>query len=463
MMQQVQFDPDLLRRYDVTGPRYTSYPTAVQFHEGFDHVAYEHFVAASNSELIPLPLSLYLHLPFCHSLCYYCGCNKKLPRHPEHGERYLQALFREIEMQGALFDPDREVRQLHLGGGTPTFFDDTQLAGLMHELNQHFNLLKSEAREYSIELDPRTVDLGRLQALKELGFNRISLGVQDFDSDVQKAVNRVQGVEETLALITGAHQLGYRSVSVDLIYGLPLQTPEKFGATLDTVIGARPDRLAVYNYAHLPEMFRSQRMISAESIPSPGTKLALLELTINKLLDAGYVYIGMDHFALPDDELTQAQENGTLQRNFQGYSTHGGCDLVGLGVSAIGRIGDCYAQNLKTLPSYMATVNAGDMPIWRGVTLCTEDRLRRAIIESIMCRGALKFAEYEHRYGVDFSEHFALELSIIEQQARDGLLELDVEGFVVTPAGRLLLRNIAMAFDEHLQQQPEKPRFSRVI
>lgn len=463
MTQLVRFDSELIRRYDVTGPRYTSYPTAVQFHEGFDHVAYERFVAASNAELIPLPLSLYLHLPFCHSLCYYCGCTKKITRHREHGEKYLQALYREIEMQGALFDDDREVRQLHLGGGTPTFFDDEQLTTLLSTLRQNFQLVDDEEREYSIELDPRTVDRERLGVLKELGFNRISLGVQDFDPDVQKAVNRIQSVEETLVLIEGAHELGFRSVSVDLIYGLPRQTPEKFGKTLDIVIEARPERLAVYNYAHLPQLFRAQRMIRSEDIPSPATKLELMELTINRLTDAGYVYIGMDHFALPDDELTIAQRNGTLQRNFQGYSTHSGCDLVGLGVSSIGRIGDCYAQNLKTLPAYMAAIHAGAMPIWRGLALSTEDRLRRSIIESIMCRDELKFAEYEHRYGVDFSEHFASELSVIEQQGKDGLLALDEDGFTVTPAGRLLLRNIAMVFDEYLQRAAQEPQFSRVI
>jgi oxygen-independent coproporphyrinogen-3 oxidase len=413
--------------------------------------------------LIPLPLSLYLHLPFCHSLCYYCGCTKKITRHREHGEKYLQALFREIEMQGALFDDDREVQQLHLGGGTPTFFDDEQLRSLMRQLGQHFLLLDGEEREYSIELDPRTVDLERLKVLQELGFNRISLGVQDFDSDVQKAVNRIQSIEETLALIDGAHELGFRSVSVDLIYGLPLQTPDKFRKTLDTVVAAQPERLAVYNYAHLPQLFRAQRMIRQDTIPSPATKLELMELTIGHLTDAGYVYIGMDHFALPGDELTLAQRNGKLQRNFQGYSTHGGCDLVGLGVSSIGRIGDCYAQNLKTLPAYMAAVHAGDLPIWRGLSLSTEDRLRRSIIESIMCRGELRFAEYEHRYGVDFSEHFASELSVIAQQQQDGLLDLDEDGFTVTPAGRLLLRNTAMVFDEYLQRAADERQFSRVI
>ena len=463
MTQKVQFDQALIERYNLSGPRYTSYPTAVQFHEGFDHVAYERFVAASNAELIPRPLSVYMHLPFCTSLCYYCGCTKKITRHPEHGNAYLKALFREIEMQGSLFDSDRPVQQLHLGGGTPTFFDDEQLAKLIAKLGQHFPLTEDEDREYAIELDPRTVDIQRLEALQGMGFNRISLGVQDFDPDVQKAVNRIQGVDETLQLITHAQERGFDSVSVDLIYGLPLQTPERFARTLDLVISARPNRLAVYNYAHLPQLFRAQRMIREDQVPDPATRLALLRQTIETLTDYGYVYIGMDHFALPEDELNKAQQAGTLQRNFQGYSTNADCDIVGLGASAIGKIGDCYAQNLKTIPAWQSAVSAGDLPIWRGVTLSTEDRLRRSIIESIMCQGELYFPDYEHRFGIDFEEHFARELHTVEKLSADGLLELDNEGFVVTPRGRLLLRNVAMVFDEYLGDGTEKPKFSRVI
>jgi oxygen-independent coproporphyrinogen-3 oxidase len=463
MTQQVQFDQNLIQRYNVTGPRYTSYPTAVQFHEGFDHVAYERFISASNAELIPRPLSLYLHLPFCHSLCYYCGCTKKITRHPEHGVSYLKTLFREIEMQGELFDQDRVVQQLHLGGGTPTFFDDDQLTRMMEKLGRHFNLSDSEDREFSIELDPRTVNLERLENLWNLGFNRISLGIQDFDPAVQKAVNRIQSVEETLGLITRAHELGFKSVSVDLIYGLPLQTTESFTRTLEQVVAAKPDRLSVYNYAHLPHLFRAQRMIKEDTIPSPEAKLELMELIIKFLTDAGYVYIGMDHFALPDDELTLAQQSGTLQRNFQGYSTHNDCDMIGLGASSIGRIGDCYAQNLKTIPGWQAAVEAGDLPIWRGLTLSTDDRLRRSIIESIMCHGELLYKDFEHRFGIDFSEHFANELQAIELQAKDGLLECNESGFTVTPAGRVLLRNIAMVFDEYLNRADQQPKFSRVI
>lgn len=463
MEQRVEFNTELIKRYDVAGPRYTSYPTAVQFMEGFDAEAYRRYTAASNNELIPKPLSLYVHLPFCKSLCYYCGCMKKVTRHTHQADHYLTLLDMEIEMQGKLFDNDREVVQLHFGGGTPTFHDDDQLKNLMKQLGNHFALSREDDREFSIEVDPRTVGLERLEALAEMGFNRISLGVQDINPEVQEAVNRLQDTQSTLDMIGGSRELGFNSVSVDLIYGLPLQTVESFGETIDTVVSARPNRLAVYNYAHLPHIFRAQRMIDANQVPSPETKLALMELTIDKLIDAGYVYIGMDHFALPDDELTIAQREGTLQRNFQGYSTRRECDLVGLGVSSIGRISDCYAQNIKDIQTWQSTVAQGELPIWRGVSLTTEDRLRRRVIESIMCHGEIAFANFEAMFAIDFHEHFAPELLRLEQMEIDGLLEMDGDSIKVTPPGRLLLRNIAMAFDEYLKQAEEKPRFSRVI
>ena len=464
MDQQVKFNTDLIKRYDVAGPRYTSYPTAVQFIEGFDANAYRRYTTASNNELIPKPLSLYVHLPFCHSLCYYCGCTKKVTRHPEQGVRYLELLDREIEMQGKLFDDDREVEQLHFGGGTPTFHTDEEMSALMAQLGRHFALSDSDNREYSIEVDPRTVGNDRLAKLAELGFNRISLGVQDIDPKVQEAVNRIQDPQASLDMVEGSRKLGFNSVSIDLIYGLPHQTSDSFGKTIDTVVSVKPDRLAVYNYAHMPHVFRAQRMINADDIPSPGTKLELMELTIRKLTAAGYVYIGMDHFALPEDELTIAQKEGHLQRNFQGYSTRRQCDLVGLGVSAIGKVGDCYAQNQKDIPSWQNAVSEGRLPIWRGVSLTTEDRLRRGIIESIMCHGEVHFDQFEANFDIDFNDHFALELGNLHQLEKDGLLKMAEAGFRATPEGRLLLRAIAMNFDEYLQtKQSSVPRFSRVI
>jgi oxygen-independent coproporphyrinogen-3 oxidase len=463
MEQLVKFNTELIKRYDVAGPRYTSYPTAVQFMEGFDAEAYVRYTTGSNNELIPKPLSLYVHLPFCHSLCYYCGCMKKVTRHEQQGERYLDLLLREVAMQGELFDHDREVVQLHFGGGTPTYHNDDQLKKLMSSLGRHFSLSEDDSREFSIEVDPRTIAHERLAHLAEMGFNRISLGVQDIEPRVQKAVNRIQDPESTLQMVDDARSLGFNSVSIDLIYGLPLQTVESFSRTIDTVVAARPDRLAVYNYAHLPHIFRAQRMIDAKDIPSPETKLKLMELTIDRLTSLGYVYIGMDHFALPEDELTIAQREGGLQRNFQGYSTRRECDLVGLGVSAIGKVGDCYAQNLKDIPTWQSVVAEGKLPIWRGISLTTEDRLRRSVIESIMCHGEVNFETYESNFAIDFHDHFALELSQLEQLEADGLIEMGNDEFRATPEGRLLLRAIAMVFDEYLQAAQSEPKFSRVI
>ena len=463
MEQRVKFNTELIKRYDIAGPRYTSYPTAVQFMEGFDAGAYRRYTAASNSELIPKPLSLYVHLPFCKSLCYYCGCMKKVTRHNEQADHYLGLLELEIALQGELFDHDRAVTQLHFGGGTPTFHDDDQLTRLIACLGEHFSLSDEDSREFSIEVDPRTVGTERLARLAGMGFNRISLGVQDIDPKVQKAVNRIQDPEATLEMIEGSRELGFNSVSVDLIYGLPLQTAAGFGRTIDTIVEARPNRLAVYNYAHLPHIFRAQRMINSEDIPSPETKLKQMEVTIDKLTAAGYVYIGMDHFALPDDELTIAQREGGLQRNFQGYSTRSECDLVGLGVSAIGKVGDCYAQNIKDIPTWQSVVAEGNLPIWRGVSLNTEDRLRRSVIESIMCHGEVRFHEFEANFAIDFHDHFALELGNLKQLEDDGLIIMGDDEFTATPEGRLLLRAIAMTFDEYLQTPETQPKYSRVI
>jgi oxygen-independent coproporphyrinogen-3 oxidase len=388
---------------------------------------------------------------------------KKVTRHTHQADQYLELLEREIAMQGELFDHDREVIQLHLGGGTPTFHTDDQLSRLIACLGEHFSLSGDDSREFSVEVDPRTVGNERLAHLASMGFNRISLGIQDIEPRVQKAVNRIQDPESTLAMIEASRDLGFNSVSVDLIYGLPLQTAESFSKTIDTVVSAKPNRLAVYNYAHLPHIFRAQRMIDSKDIPSPETKLKLMELTIDKLTSAGYVYIGMDHFALPDDELTIAQREGGLQRNFQGYSTRRECDLVGLGVSAIGKVGDCYAQNIKDIPTWQSVVAEGNLPIWRGVKLNTEDRLRRRVIESIMCHGEVHFHEFESDFAIDFNDHFALELGNLKQLETDGLIEMGDDEFKATPEGRLLLRAIAMIFDEYMQAPESKPKFSRVI
>jgi oxygen-independent coproporphyrinogen-3 oxidase len=454
---------ELITKYGLAGPRYTSYPTALQFHEGFDAKAYRRHVQRSNDDLIPLPLSLYVHLPFCQTLCYYCACNKKVTRNESLAVSYLQYLEREIELQGEMFDRDRQVIQLHFGGGTPTYYDDMQLKQIIAKISENFFLSRSESREFSIEIDPRTVDEERIAYLADIGFNRVSMGIQDFDPAVQKAVNRIQDEEKTLNLIAASRASGFNSVSVDLIYGLPLQTAKSFETTIDSVLTARPDRLSVYNYAHLPHLFRSQRMINTDDVPSPEQRLELLASTINKLVDAGYVYIGMDHFALPDDELTIAMENGTLQRNFQGYSTCRATDLVGLGVSAIGKVGNSFVQNQKDIRSWQNFLEEGKLPVWRGIALSGEDRLRREVISAIMCQGNLRFSEIEAEFGIDFNDHFAYELNSLESLQQDGLIEIDELELQVLPEGLLLLRVIAMKFDEYLAQKQIGEAYSKVI
>ncbi len=460
-MQKIQFDEALIRRYGGRGPRYTSYPTAVQFHE-FTEEQYRQQAALSNRRNDG-PLSLYLHIPYCHTLCYYCGCNKMVTRNRDRAAQYLEHLFREVELQSELFDEGRVVEQLHLGGGTPTYLSEEQLRGVMAKLGEHFRLRGDGRQEFSIEIDPRSIRPGMVAALADMGFNRLSMGVQDFDPEVQKAVNRIQPPEETLPLIGQARDAGFRSVSIDLIYGLPKQTRERFDRTLDTVLEAGPDRISVYSYAHLPQMFRAQRLIMQEDLPSDDEKLGLLRHTIERLTGEGYVYIGMDHFARADDELAIARENGTMQRNFQGYSTHADTELIGLGASSIGRIADCFSQHEKHDHEYGHRLEEGHLPVVRGLVMNDDDKLRAAVIQSIMCRDRLVFADVEERFGIEFERYFAAELADLAPLADDGLVELDARGIVVTPTGRLLLRAIAMVFDAYLRARAAPERFSKII
>jgi oxygen-independent coproporphyrinogen-3 oxidase len=463
MSNSTSFPAELITKYGLAGPRYTSYPTALQFHEGFDAKAYRRHIQNSNDDLIPRPLSLYVHLPFCKELCYYCACNKKVTQNTQRAEDYLRHLDTEIEMQGSLFDRDRQVIQLHFGGGTPTYFDDMQLKHIVEKLAANFLLSRSSTREFSIEIDPRTVNRERIAYLADIGFNRVSMGIQDFDPAVQKAVNRVQDEGKTLDLIAAARESGFNSVSVDLIYGLPLQTAKSFENTIDSVLTVRPDRLSVYNYAHLPHLFRAQRMIVTDDVPVPEVRLQLLASTISKLKDAGYVYIGMDHFALPDDELSIAMEEGTLQRNFQGYSTCRDTDLVGMGVSAIGKVGNSFVQNRKDIRDWQAALEAGRLPVWRGLSLSGEDRLRREVVSAIMCQGNVRYNEFNRKYGIDFEDHFALELESLKALQDDGLVELNEQGLDVSATGLLLLRIIAMKFDEYLINDRKGKAYSKVI
>ena len=455
------FDAELLKRYDRPGPRYTSYPTAPQFDPSFGEEQFREHARRSNSEPIPPPISLYLHIPYCFSPCFYCGCNRVITRDPVKGERYLERLLREIEMVAPLFDRDRDVVQLHLGGGTPNFLRPAQLGELIDSLGRHFHFSRSLERDFSIELDPRYIEEGDIEALAQLGFNRVSLGVQDFDPEVQRAVNRIQSVEQTLAVIDACRRSGMRSVNVDLIYGLPKQTPEGFARTLNTVIAARPDRLAVYGYAHLPDLFKAQRQINAADLPDAEAKLGLLKLAIEMLSAAGYCYIGMDHFALPTDDLARAQAAGGLHRNFMGYTTHADCDLVGLGVSAISHVGDSFSQNARDLPAWEAAVDEGRLPIWRGLTLDFDDVLRGDVIQRVMCQGVIDIPAVEHRYGIDFREYFSDSLQRLQELEADGLVTVDSARIAATSRGRLLLRIIAMCFDRYLTQPRPVARAAR--
>lgn len=460
MNSTIVFDSALIRKYDKAGPRYTSYPTAVQFHDGFDEAAYRKEALASN--VAGRPLSLYVHIPFCDTVCFYCACNKIVTRNRRHAAPYLDHLYREIALQGALFDRSRPVAQLHWGGGTPTFISAVEMRELMRITGEHFQLLDDDSGEYSIEVDPRETDDGTIALLRELGFNRLSLGVQDFDPEVQKAVNRIQSREITLKVMDAARREGFKSISVDLIYGLPLQSVASFARTVDEIVAQSPDRISVFNYAHLPDLFKTQRQIDASALPPPAVKLEILKTVIERLTHAGYVYIGMDHFAKPDDELARAQQAGTLYRNFQGYSTHADCDLIGLGATSIGMVGDSYSQNLKGLEEYYARIDAGRLAVFRGVRLDADDRLRRAAITALICHFRLEFSAIERQHGIRFRDYFAPELAELADMQADGLLALSETGIRVLPPGRLLIRNICMAFDRYLREQKQQ-RFSKVI
>jgi oxygen-independent coproporphyrinogen-3 oxidase len=466
MLAVPAFDADLLRRYDRPGPRYTSYPTAPQFHAGFGEAQLREQCRHSNEDPIPRRLSLYVHVPYCFSPCFYCGCNRVITRDLARGERYVEHLLLEIERTASLFDRDRDVVQLHFGGGTPNFLKPAQLGRIVESLDRHFHFSRSAERDFSIELDPRFLDPGDIDALAGIGFNRASLGVQDFDPEVQVAVNRIQGEDETRAVVEACRAAGMRSVNIDLIYGLPRQNATAFARTLDTVIAMHPDRLAVYGYAHLPSLFKAQRQIVEADLPDAETKLGLLQLAIGKLCGSGYRYIGMDHFALPGDDLARAQARGDLHRNFMGYTTHADCDLIGLGVSAVSHIGDSYSQNGRDLPIWETAIDQGRLPVWRGRHLDLDDVVRANIIQRLMCHGEIDIAAIERRHEIDFWTYFADALARLRPLAADGLVTLDEKRIVVTSRGRLLLRIIAMCFDRYLYESdfgPAEQRFSRAI
>ncbi|MEY2633356.1 MAG: oxygen-independent coproporphyrinogen oxidase [Pseudomonadota bacterium] len=455
------FDPQIIRRFDVNGPRYTSYPTADRFVEAFDADAAKLWLGKRNIGGISRPLSLYFHIPFCNTICYYCACNKIITKDHGRSAKYLKYLAREVALQAEYLDGTHDVIQLHWGGGTPTFLSHDEMRQLMEITRKHFRLM--DGGEFSIEVDPRKVDAATVALLGELGFNRMSLGVQDFDEHVQKAVNRIQSEEETRLVLEAARANGFKSVSIDLIYGLPQQTVMGFNHTLERVLAMNPDRLSIYNYAHLPSLFKPQRRIHEAELPSPDSKLQILSLAIRKLTEAGYVFIGMDHFAKPDDELAVAQRQGRLHRNFQGYSTYADCDMLSFGISSIGKVGPTYSQNVKTLDEYYDRLDNHILPVFRGIELNADDILRRSIIQALMCHFELSIESIESAHLIDFRKYFAAELDDLKEMQQAGLVKVDDEWITVLPPGRMLVRAISMVFDRYLRADRQRTRYSKVI
>jgi len=454
--QQIVWDQEILNKYNYSGPRYTSYPTALEFHEAFTVSDYD----MACTQYPERPLSLYVHIPFCHKLCYYCGCNKVITRHSHKADEYLDVIEHEIRQRASLLN-GREVTQLHFGGGTPTFLSKAQITRLMMILRDEFNFTADA--EISIEVDPREIELDVLDHLRNEGFNRLSIGVQDFNKEVQKLVNREQDEEFIVAMVQRAKELGFRSTNLDLIYGLPKQTQALFAETLKQVLEMKPGRLSVFNYAHMPQLFAAQRKIKDEDLPKAEEKMAILQDTIETLTGAGYQFIGMDHFALPEDELAVAQREGVLHRNFQGYTTQGECDLVGFGVSAISMVGDSYAQNQKELKKYYAQVNDLRHALWKGVALDNDDLLRREVIKQLICNFKLDKKMIESEFAVDFNRYFKEDLELLQTFINDDLVEVDDKEIRVTLRGRLLIRNICMCFDKYLRAKARQQQFSRVI
>lgn len=453
----------LIRQYDVSGPRYTSYPTADRFVETFSPQDYSQALELRRAGAAgsAFPLSIYVHIPFCEALCYYCACNKIITKHHDRAGAYLRYLSLEIDLHARHMGLGQAVSQLHLGGGSPTFLSDDELRQLMGMLRKSFDLIPGG--EYSIEIDPRTIDHGRLDVLAELGFNRLSFGVQDFDPVVQKAVHRVQPAEQVFDLVHAARERGFESINVDLIYGLPEQTPESVERTIAKVVELKPDRIALYAYAHLPETFKPQRRISSTEIPTAASKVSMLTRSMTALMAAGYVYIGMDHFALPNDSLSVAKRQGRLHRNFQGYSTQPDCDMIGLGVSSIGRVGSTYSQNAKTLEEYYDFLDQGQFPIVKGLALSKDDLLRRSVIMALMCQGRVSFDTIESAYQIDFKEYFAKELETMATQAEQGLVQVDAQGLQVTAKGWFFVRAVAMVFDLYLHTARTRAKFSKIL
>lgn len=459
-LPDIEISEELIRRFDSLGPRYTSYPTADRFNTAFDEQSYIKYLEGHASAAVQAPLSLYVHLPFCASICYYCGCNKIITKDHGRSAKYLRYLEKEMSLVASHLHAQGKVVQLHLGGGTPTFLSADELHQLMDMLRHHFDFAADA--ELAIEIDPRTVNDNMMAMLADLGFNRTSLGVQDFDPAVQQAVNRIQPVAMVEQAITASKAAGFLSVNFDLIYGLPKQNIDSFSNTLDEVIRLSPDRIALYNYAHLPARFKPQRRIAESELPSAEERLQIFLMSLRRLLDAGYAYIGLDHFAKPDDDLTMAQANKTLHRNFQGYTTRAECDLIGLGLSSIGKVGNSYSQSISTLDEYYERLDAGQLPVKRGFELSMDDVLRRQIIMNFMCSEPIIFKTINSAYGIDFLGYFAEELSRLQQYKDAGFITIDTNSITVTPKGRMFVRAVGMVFDKYLQQATSA-QYSKLI
>lgn len=455
--------PAILQKYDLSGPRYTSYPTAPHFNSNFGDSHWKDATQLGNQKLSPL--SLYFHIPFCDTICYYCGCNKIVTADKSKAIPYLTALISEMDIVAPYINANRTVEQLHFGGGTPTYFNDEQLTTLMHAIKQRFHLLDSNDADFSIEVHPAGVTPQRIKHLRNIGFNRLSMGIQDFSPEVQTAVNRFNSQEEVEALVSTARSCGFKSISMDLIYGLPNQTQASFASTLNTIIALNPDRISLFNYAHMPHLFKTQKQIDARALPEPQEKLRILQNSIQTLCDAGYHYIGMDHFAKHNDSLAQAQQQGKLHRNFQGYTTHGNCDLFAFGVSAISSIGDTYSQNAKNLTDYYAAIHSNKLPIQKGVALFTDDVIRRDVINQLLCNFELDYAAMEKKFGIDVEQYFEDAITHMQELEKDGLVTITKKSIKVKPAGRLLIRRICMAFDYYASQiqTTTQPQYSRIL
>lgn len=457
------FEIDLtkFKKYDKPGPRYTSYPTAPQFNESFTHEDYlDEIVKTNYGQNLP-DLSLYFHIPYCDTLCYFCGCNMIITRNRDRIKEYNSYVKKEIDLLRQYLLPDRQVSQHHWGGGTPTHLNPDEINDLASYINKSFNF-KSDS-ENSCEIDPRELTKAHLEALRINGFNRISMGVQDFNEKVQKAVNRIQPEDITRQAVQWIRELKFHSLNLDLIYGLPFQTIEDFEITVNKIIDINPDRIAVFNYAHVPWMKKHMALIHPEDIPAPEAKLEILKMTIEKLTSAGYEFIGMDHFAKPDDELSVAMREKKLYRNFQGYSTNAGADLYAMGITSISQLKNIYAQNYKTEKEYYNAIDNGILPTTKGYQLNDDDHIRREVIMKLMCNFELNFREIENEFNIDFKKYFAWGLNNLAEMKKDDLLDIDDHSIKVKDMGRMLIRNIAMNFDGYIERKEDKAKYSRTV